>query len=633
MVPERERQQLLAEWNHTAAEYPRTRCLHELFEERAARTPERTAVRCGVDHLTYRELNARANRLARTLRQAGVAPDDRVGLCVERGAGMIAALLGILKAGGAYVPLSADHPKARLAIQLAGAAALVTEEQFLPALPKFAGPTICVDRGASWETQPSTNLETLTTSENLCYVIYTSGSTGVPKGVAVRHRNLVNYACFIQRFLELDRYPDGLDFATVSTLSADLGNTAIFPSLLSGGCLHIVQQDVATDPQQMSDSFSRYPVDVLKIVPSHLEALLDAGGGAGVLPRRYLILGGEALSRELAARITALAPACEIINHYGPTETTVGSLALRLRDYDWKAPANHGIPIGRPIANTRAYILDARQQPVPPGVTGELYLAGDGVAAGYIGQPELTAERFVAEPFAGDGAARMYKTGDRARYLADGNVEFLGRSDDQVKIRGFRIELGEIEAVLSGHPGVRRAVALARENDRGDKYLVAYVTGSAHAELDAEDLRTYAGEHLPEYMLPGTIVVLPKLPLSANGKVDRQALPAPEETGSPAVEYVPPSGATEELVVSVWSEVLRRSPIGVQDDFFDIGGHSLLATRIASRLREQFHVPVTVRMVFECPTVRSLTAAIMRLDSSESAAIALLPLEPPGRSQ
>ena len=447
------------------------------------------------------------------------------------------------------------------------------------------------------------------TADHLAYVIYTSGSTGTPKGVAVRHRNLVNYTSFIQRRLKLDEFAQPLHFATVSTLGADLGNTCIYPSLLSGGCLHIIGHDVASDSQRLREYAAKYPFDVLKIVPSHLMALLNSGGGREVLPGKYLIMGGETLTRPLMDKIIATGSTCEVLNHYGPTETTVGSLTLRLKDFDWKSSQAQTIPIGRPIANTRTYVLDAQGEPVPVGVAGELYIGGEGVTAGYFNQPELTAERFVPERFVPDANAKMYRTGDLVRYLPDGNVEFLGRVDDQVKIRGFRIELGEVESVLLRHGNVQQAAVLVLADESGEKSLVAYVVGSANTD----ELRSYLRGQLPDYMMPSAIIGLPKLPLNANGKVDRQALPKPQDVRAADQEPVPARTPSEEVVAAIWSEVLKRDGIGVEDNFFEIGGHSLLATQIASRLREHFNIPVPVRALFESPSIAELAK---RLDNA-----------------
>src|SRR5438067_4886756 len=613
LLSEAERHQLLIEWNQTAAEYPKTQCLHELFEQQAAKTPERLAVRCGEQAFSYRTLNEAANQLAHYLHKCGVGPDRPVGLCLDRSADTMVAVLAILKAGGAYVPLNADNPPASLKQQLEGAAALITESKLAAQMPQFAGTTILLDRDQKrWAAGPKSNPVINTNPENLVYVIYTSGSTGVPKGVAVRQRNLINYAIFITKKLELEKYPEGLQFATVSTLGADLGNTCIYPSLISGGTLHIVSYAMATDPRGFADYVAKYPIDVLKIVPSHLQALLQSDEAQKLLPRKYLITGGETLIPKLVEKITSLNPHCEVINHYGPTETTVGSLTLKLKDYDSEKAGLTSIPIGRPIANTQVYVLDQNLEPVPVGVIGELYIAGAGVTGGYLGQAEKTAERFLKDPFSTNPEAKMYRTGALARYREDGNIEFLGRGDDQVKIRGFRIELGEIESVLASHAAVKQVVVLAREDERGDKRLLAYVVPSRSqvAEVHGEDLRSYLKQQLPDYMVPQALVVLPKLPLTPNGKIDRKTLPEPEQVQ--AKTYVAPRNATEQKITEIWAEVLRRdkSQIGMEDNFFDLGGHSLLATQVISRVRQQFLTEISMRVMFEQPRISGLAEAV-----------------------
>lgn len=607
LLDETERHRLLVEWNQTEADFPRDRCFHELFEAQVGLTPNRPAVRGQDRQLTYLELNQRANQLAHALRGMGVGPDTLVALCLDRNVDMIVALLGIFKAGGAYVPLSADHPKARLAQQLAGTLVLLTEEKFLGRMPEFAGTALCFDKDrALWSAQPTVNPEPSASPSNFAYVIYTSGSTGTPKGVAVRHSNLVNYAAFIKTRLELERYPDGLHFATVSTLGADLGNTCIYPSLISGGCLHVIPHDVAADSRQFCEYTQSYPLDVLKIVPSHLTVLLDAGGGKEVLPRKYLVLGGETFSHRLLDKISSLHSECEVFNHYGPTETTVGSLTLRLKQWSGPMAGAHSIPIGRPIANTQIYILDAQQEPVPIGVAGELYIAGAGVTAGYLNQPERTAERFVADRFGSNPAAKMYRTGDLARYLPDGNVEFLGRADDQVKIRGFRVELGEIEAALTRHESVKQALVVVKAAQNEDKRLVAYIVGHRDRPVDINQIRIYLKDQLPDHMNPSALVELPKLPLTANGKIDRQNLPEPEETPTGAKSYASPETPGEILIAGIWAEVLGRDRVGVDDNFFDIGGHSLIATQVVSRIRRSLEIDLPLGVIFELPTVKGL---------------------------
>jgi len=617
LLDEAERHQLTVDWNQTSSEYARDKCFHELFEAQVTLTPDRPAVRCNESTLTYRQLNEQANRIAHFLRASGVGPDSLVGLCLERSAGILVGLLGILKAGGTYVPLNPDNPKPRLSQQLASVVALITEQKLVGKLPEFEGKTICLDRDENcWSDQSRDNPVKTATANNLAYVIYTSGSTGVPKGVAVRHRNLVNYSQFIVERLRLNQDPEGLNLATVSTIAADLGNTCIFPALMSGGCLHIVSYEDSTDPQRFARYQGQYPVDVLKIVPSHLQALLQSSEARELLPRKFLILGGEILAPELVEKIESLGGGCEILNHYGPTETTVGSLTLRLTDYDWRSAREGSIPIGRPIANTQVYILDGLLQPVPTGAVGELYIAGDGVAAGYLNQQGLTQERFLPNPFVSDPEARMYRTGDLARYLADGNVEFLGRGDDQIKIRGFRIELGEIESAFMRKSGVKQAVVVAREDARGDKRLVAYVVADRNQNNSPEELQAHLKEQLPDYMVPSAIVLIAKIPLTPNGKIDRRALPEPESVETKA--YIAPKTPAEESVANIWTEVLRRERISTDDNFFDLGGHSLLATLVVSRIREQFRIELPIRALFDSPTIRGLASTIADSEPSQA---------------
>jgi amino acid adenylation domain-containing protein len=606
-LPESEFRLQFETLNHTEADYPR-RVIQELFEDRAARVPERFAVRSAERELTYLQLNERANRIAHQLRQLGVRPATPVALFVTHGVDSITGLLAIMKAGGACMPLSTDNPKSRLGKQLENAAVILTEKAHKVALPAFGGPILQIE-DESIVAQPASNPEIVNSPEDPAYIIYTSGSTGVPKGVVVRHRNLSNYVQYIRTWLRLDEHPEGLQFATVTTISADLGNTCLYPALLSGGCLHIATKDVAAESGRLAEFMRTNSIDVLKIVPSHLQALLDASGDATILPRRYLIVGGEALRQSLVDRITALTPACEILNHYGPTETTVGSLTFRLKDSALGNSRCDTIPIGRPIANTRIYILDAWRQPLLTGLAGELYISGAGVAAGYLNQPELTSERFLDDPW--QPGEKMYRTGDRVRYLPDGSVEFIGRADNQVKIRGFRVELGEIETLLVRHPAVREGVVLVRPDRRGDPSLVAYVALRHGTTLDSPALCAFLGEQLPAYMVPAVIIPVPKIPLTSNGKIDRKALPDPEDfERQRARAAVPPRDATEAAIADIWTDVFRRSPIGVEDNFFDLGGHSLMATQVISRIRSRFGIAIDIRVIFDQPTIRALATAV-----------------------
>jgi amino acid adenylation domain-containing protein len=621
LLSEAERQQLVVEWNNTGAEYPAAKCLHQLFEVQAERTPERVAVRCGERAFTYQQLNARANQLGHYLRRQGVGPDKLVGVCLERSAETMVAVLAILKAGGAYVPLNPDNPPARMRQQMEGAVVVLTESKLSPQVPEFAGAKLVLDAEPKpWSGEPTSNPSCTTTPENLVYVLYTSGSTGVPKGVAVRHRNLVNYADFIGKRLEAAKHSAGLQFATVSTLGADLGNTCIYPSLISGGTLHVIGYETATDGVRFAEYAAKYGIDVLKIVPSHMAALLqtqsDAEQAKKLLPRKYLVFGGETLTAKLLEKIEALAPSCEVLNHYGPTETTVGSLTLTLKGYGWKSQQLSSIPIGRPIQNTQVYVLDQNLQPVPVGVRGELYIAGAGVTAGYLNQAEKTAERFLKNPYSSDGGAKMYRTGDLARYLEGGEIEFLGRSDDQVKVRGFRIELGEIEAALARHQGVKQALVLARENEQGDKRLLGYAVAQG-SNVTGEQLRDYLKQEVPDYMVPQAIAVLAKFPLTPNGKIDRQALPEPQAAAQRA--YIAPRNKTEQKIAEIWAEVLRRDlpSISTEDNFFDLGGHSLMATQVVSRIRRGLSVELPLRTLFEHATISALAREAQKIEGVE----------------
>lgn len=614
VLDESDRSYLLVTLNDTAADYPRDRCIHQLFEDQVARTPSNIAVVSGDRQLTYSELNARANQLAHVLRRHGVGPDVCVGLCLERSAEMVVALLGILKAGGAYVPVSPDHPHARVSHQLTEAAVrvLITQEKFLGNVPASTIHTMCLDREARLlDEQPAANLDLPSRPEQLVYVLYTSGSTGTPKGVAVTHRNLVNYTHDIRTRLQMGSEREGvaLHCAMVSTLTADLGNTVLFPSLVSGACLHVIGYELATDAAAFAQYVGKHPVDVMKIVPSHLKALLAFEPGRSILPRRYLVSGGEPLSWELVDDVSQRAD-CQIVNHYGPTETTVGSLVFPAHRESELRRVSRTVPIGRPIANTDVYILDERAMPVPPGVAGELHVGGMGVAVGYIGRPDLTDERFIPHPFSMEPGARLYKTGDLARYLPDGNVEFLGRRDDQVKIRGFRVELGEIEAVLLGHPAVRESVVMAREDTAGEKRLVAYIV-PGELQVGSEEFRSFARDRVPDYMVPDAFVPLASLPLTRNGKVDRKALPAPDErTRGAGQAFVEPRTPVEGAVAEIWARMLRRERVGLHDNFFELGGHSLLVTQVVSRLRSQFQVDLPLRTLFEHPTVEGIALFI-----------------------
>jgi amino acid adenylation domain-containing protein/FkbM family methyltransferase len=473
-VADAERQQLLVDWNNTAVAYPeKNLCLHQLIEEQVRRTPNQVALVFEQQRLTYDDLNRRASQLAFHLRSLGAGPDVLVGLFVERSLEMVIGMLGILKAGAAYLPIDPAYPQERIAFMLGDAKArlVVTQTSLLGSLTTGVAQTVCLDSLAWDDLQSVPQNAPPYDSANLAYVIYTSGSTGRPKGVGIEHRNIVNYVLGVSERLQLQ---PGMNQATVSTIAADLGNTVIFPALTTGGCLHVISQERAESQAMLSDYFKRERIDVLKIVPSHLAALQSGRNPERVMPRSRLILGGEASRLDWIERLRVFSPGCEIYNHYGPTETTVGVLTYHVGP---QLPSTRSgtLPLGRPLPNSRIYILDESGQPVPVGVEGELHIGGSGVTRGYLNRPELTAEKFVPDHFSPDPDGRMYGTGDLARYLPDGNIEFCGRIDDQVKIHGYRIELGEIAGALREQRGVRDALVLASEDGSGTKQLIAYV--------------------------------------------------------------------------------------------------------------------------------------------------------------
>lgn len=608
-----ERDRLLRDWNRTTVLVDGA-CIHERIERLARERPEATAVVYEERSLTYGELDARADQLARYVQKLGVGPDVRVGLCVERSLDLIVGLLGVLKAGGAYVALDPKLPKERLTFMLSDSGARVVLMQTASGdlFQDSDVRQVFLDR--DWENISSGGDQPLrrdVRSENLAYVIYTSGSTGRPKGVAVEHRQVVNYVSGLLSRLSLDH---AANFATVSTVAADLGNTSIFGSLCSGRALHVLSVERGFDPDAVADYMAGHRIDVLKIVPSHLAGLLEAERPEQVLPRRCLILGGEAVHGGLVERIRALAPDCQIINHYGPTETTIGALTHRI---DQEADRQGPIPIGRPLANSQVFILDSDGQPTPVGVSGELYIGGDGLARGYLDRPDLTAERFVPNPFGERAGGRLYRTGDRARYRPDGTVEFHGRVDNQVKVRGFRIELGEIEARLRSDSRVKDAVVVVREAADGTKQLAAYV--AAPAGLDPESVRSRLAVHLPDYMVPSTMTVLDALPLTTNGKIDRAALPDPEQAQtSQSNAYVAPRNDVEATLAQIWADVLHLDRVGIHDNFFSIGGDSILCLQIVAKAHRA-GVKVSPKLVFQHHTVAAIVDALGEAEPVSSA--------------
>ncbi|MEH2308021.1 non-ribosomal peptide synthetase [Nostoc sp.] len=603
-----DRQQLLVEFNQTHIDNPQYKCIHQLFEEQVQKTPNKIAVVFEDQQLTYAQLNRKANQLAHYLQQRGVKPEVLVGLCTERSLLMIIGLLGIIKAGGAYLPLDPTLPKEGFASRLQDIEIplILTQQRLVDNLPTDVAQIVCLD--TDWDIiadHKDENPISEITVQNLVYVLFTSGSTGKPKGVAIEHQQLLNYLHGITQRLDLSTTTN---FATVSTLAADLGNTGIFAALCTGGCLHILSIECATDSAILAKYCRTHPIDCLKIVPSHLATLLASAPSDSILPRQQLILGGEAASWQLIEQIRQQAPSSIIFNHYGPTEATVGVTTFAVQN---QQISTQTVPLGRPLANTQIYLLDKQLQPVPIGVPGELYIGGAGLARGYLNRSDITAEKFIPNPFAEMGS-RLYKTGDIARYLVDGNIEFIGRVDQQVKIRGFRVELGEIESVLCQHPQVQQAVVSVRE-DNSNKSLIAYVVSKQTQTLNVSELQRFLREKLPEYMMPSAFIMLKALPLTSNGKINRNALP--ESNGDRpelAANYEPPQTEVEQSIADIWQQILHVEKVGIHDNFFDIGGHSLLLVQAHAKLREIFHTDISVVNLFEYPTINSLAKYLTR---------------------
>jgi aspartate racemase len=614
-----ERHRLLVEWNDTHRDYPKDQCVHQLFEEQVGRTPDTTAVLFEDQQLTYRELNRRANQLAHHLLRLGVGPDALVGICIERSPDMVAGLLGILKAGGAYVPLDPQYPSGRLSLMLqdSGLKVLVTQEPLREKFSEYKGQLVCVDLEAickeSVETCPGASK-----SENLAYVIYTSGSTGKPKGVQISHRSLVN-------FLVSMRSSPGLTaedtLLAVTTISFDIAALELYLPLIVGARLVLASRETAADGYELRRILERTAPTAIQATPATWRLLLEAGWQGD--KNLKILCGGEGMPRDLAAEL--LKRASSVWNMYGPTETTVWSTTSHITSDEGP------ITIGRPIANTEVHVLDSQLQPVPVGVSGELYIGGDGVARGYLHRPELTAEKFIPNPFRErDFGARLYRTGDLARYRANGEIECLGRIDNQVKVRGFRIELGEIESVLAEYPGTRQNVVVAREDTPGDKRLVAYVAVGQGKPLAADALREFLKQKLPDYMLPSRFVFLEALPLTPNGKVDRRALPVPEQLElTPQKGYVAPRNSIESRLVKIWESVLSIRTVGVNENFFELGGHSLLVAKLVRRIEHAFGKKLSMAAIFEAPTIEQ-QASVLGNSSTLRWPLALVPIQPAG---
>jgi len=601
MVSAAERQQLLVDWNQTASEYPREACIHQLFEEHAALTPDAVALVWGEESLSYGELNASANRLAHHLTGLGVGPEVVVGLCLDRSPDLIVALLAILKAGGAYLSLDPEYPKERLEHMLRDSQApvLLTHGQLLAELPDNDARVVCMDAEAqAIGAESDQNPDTAGSAEQLAYVIYTSGSTGLPKGTLIPHRAVVR----LVRNTNFARFDADEVFLQFATVSFDASTLELWASLLNGARLVLFPTRRAS-PEELGQVIQAQGVTTLWLTSGLFHQMIEQHV-EGLQGLRQLIAGGDVLSVSHVKQALSRIEGCRVINGYGPTENTTFTCCHPMTDPE---ALGRTVPIGRPIANTTVFILDGQLRPVPIGVIGELYAGGDGLAQGYLNQPELTAERFIDNPFSDKPGDRLYQVGDRARYLADGTIEFFGRSDSQVKLRGYRIELAEIESVLNEHEAVRDVVVSAREDTPGDKRLVAYVIAAAETVPDASALREFLGSKLPDYMLPAAFVTLEQFPLTANGKLDRRALPAPEIDRSQSGEsYTAPGSELEQTIAQIWQRVLKLDAVGTRDNFFDLGGHSLSLIRVHSEIQEHLDRKIPMVEMFRFPTVGAL---------------------------
>ncbi len=600
LLTERERHQLLVEWNTTTKEYPFDKCIHQLFEEQVERSPDAIAVVFEDKQLTYRELNQQANKIANHLKTMGVGPEVLVGICVERSLEMVVGLLGILKAGGAYVPLDPAYPKDRLSHMLSSQVSVVlTTEKLIAQLPKQTVHVVCLD--ADWgvieqmsEENPLSNVQT----QNLAYVIYTSGSTGKPKGVTIQLRSVLNLVTGLHQAIYAHYQDSQLRVSVNGSLSFDTSVKQII-QLLYGHTLEIVPEAIRFDANALLSFLQKHKIDVFDCTPSQLRLLIAAGLLASKSAPKAVLVGGEKLDEStwLALRQTEN---IDFYNVYGPTECTVDATVCSVK------MAGSKPVIGRPITNTQIYILDRHLQPVPVGVAGELYIGGHGLARGYLNRPDLTQEKFIPNPFNNQPGERLYKTGDLARYLSDGNIEFLGRLDRQVKIRGFRIELNEVETVIAQHRSVRETVVMAREDIPGRKYLAAYIVSNHLEALSSSTLRDFLKKKLPSYMVPGAFVMLNALPLTPNGKVDHRALATPD-TASQELEttFVAARTKLEELLARIWREVLHLQQVGIHDNFFELGGDSILSIQIISKAN-QAGLQLTAKQIFQHQTIAEL---------------------------
>jgi amino acid adenylation domain-containing protein len=620
LLTQRERQQLLIEWNDTKREYPNDKCVHELFEEQVEQNPDAVAVVFEDEQLPYDELNRRANQLAHYLQSLGVGPEVLVATVMERSLETVVALLGILKAGGTYVPMDPSYPRERLAfvLQDARVKVVLTQKKFMRVVPAIGSPSssetgnplvICLDAERDRIAQETQETPVHGAAlDNVAYAVYTSGSTGQPKGVMITHRGICNRLLWGQEFYQLSNADRVLH---AFSLSFDFAIWEIFTAFIGGARLIVAQPERQQDSAYLVRLIADHKITVAGFVPSMLEAILADRGIEMCDSLRKVFCGAEVLPSSLQDRFHACSSA-ELHNTYGPTEASIDVTYWVCKKETEFERTRHSVPIGRPLANTQIYILDPYLQPVPVGVGGELYIGGVGLARGYLNRPDLTAENFIPNAFSDEPGARLYKTGDLGRYLPDGNIEFLGRRDHQAKIRGFRIELGEIEAVLGQHPAVRESVVAAREDAPGEKRLVAYVVADQESTPTINELRSFLKEKLPSHMIPSAFVMLESLPLSPNGKVDRRVLPVPDRARPELAEtFVASRTPVEEALASIWSKILVVEQVGIYDNFFELGGHSLLVAKLIAEIQRDLRVDLPVRAVFEFPTIAQLAARII----------------------
>ncbi|MEL6560504.1 MAG: amino acid adenylation domain-containing protein, partial [Bacteroidota bacterium] len=601
MMQEEERNQLLDVFGKTVVSYPADKTVIDLFEEQAAKSPEAPAVVYGEGTLSYGALNERSNQLARYLVSKGVKPDDLVGICIDRSTEMLVGILGILKAGGAYVPIDPDYPQDRQDYMLADSKVnlLISDSKNVSGFSEREGlEVIALDDNwnQKFGRRSVKNLKRVSSPSNLAYVIYTSGSTGKPKGVLISHQALMDHCYGV---IDKTNMKSCSSFGLSSSIAMDAGNTVIYGSLILGGALHVLSQDDVISSDKIAD------LDFLKIVPSYWKTLQSKN--EVIVPKKSLMLGGEAFTDDVFDLLASNQVSCEVYNHYGPTEATVGKL---IHQVSLTEEAFQSVPLGVPFGNTRAYVLDANSNLCPIGVVGELCLGGDGLAVGYLNRESLTAEKFVADPF--KEGERIYKTGDLVRWLPDGKLTFIGRKDNQIKIRGYRIELGEIENVLSSVSGVTHSCVLAKADAYGYNRLIGYVAmeKSYATDLDKDAIQNELLQSLPDYMVPNLWVKLDEIPLTASGKLDRNALPELDLSGLLTKEYVAPETETEVQLAEIWQDLLGIEKVGVKDDFFEMGGHSLLATRLVSIIRRELQVELAIRDVFTNTTINNLATHI-----------------------